>query len=73
MENNTRSGIDIQSLIKEISEGDGNAQDKLFRLYGKRLAYNNAKKYLAGIKLHLETIQRAESNNQEFKPKRSQL
>ena len=66
---NTRSGLDIQSLTKEIFDGDGNAQEKLLRLYGKRLAYNNAKKYLAGIKLHIETLQRAEKNSQEFTQK----
>jgi hypothetical protein len=69
LKNYTWSGLDIQSLVKEIFEGDGNAQDKLFRLYGKKLAYNNAKKYLAGIKLHIETLQRAEKNSQEFTQK----
>jgi len=69
LKNYTWSGLDIQSLVKEISEGDGNAQDKLFRLFGKKLAYNNAKKYLAGIKLYLEFLQRAENNNQEYTQK----
>ena len=36
-----------------LSSDGGNAQEKMRRLYGKELAYNNAKKYLAGIKLHL--------------------
>ena len=61
--------VDIPSLTKEIFEGRGNAREKLLRLYGKDLAYNNAKKYLAGIKLHLETLQRAEKNKQEFSQK----
>jgi hypothetical protein len=61
--------VDIPSLTKEIFEGRGNAQEKLLRLYGKDLAYNNAKKYLAGIKLHLETLQRVEKNKQEFAQK----
>ena len=36
-----------------LSSDGGNAQEKMRRLYGKELDYSNAKKYLAGIKLHL--------------------
>lgn len=56
----------IAALTREIFEGTGNAQQKLLRLYGKDLNYNNAKKYLAGIKLHLATMQNADSNDKEF-------
>jgi hypothetical protein len=58
--------LTIASLTTEIFEGAGNAQEKLFRLYGKNLNYSNAKKYLAGIKLHLTTLQHAEDNKQEY-------
>lgn len=33
--------------------GPGNAQEKLERIYGKHLSYNNAVMYLAGIRLHI--------------------
>ena len=58
--------LTVDSIIREITEGTGNAQEKLLRIYGKSLNYNNAKKYLAGIKLHLETMDRLKKNNQEF-------
>ena len=44
----------MNSFEQQVLATDGgNAQEKMRRLYGKELAYNNAKKYLAGIKLHL--------------------
>ena len=36
-----------------LADGGGNAQEKLRRLYGKDITYHNAKKYLAGIKMHI--------------------
>ena len=39
-----------------LSSDGGNAQEKMRRLYGKELEYNTAKKYLAGIKLHLDKM-----------------
>lgn len=56
----------IDKIAREVYDGEGNAQDKLLRIYGKELNYNNAKKYLAGIKLHLNTIKRLGNNQQEF-------
>ena len=41
-----------------MADGSGNAQEKMRRLYGKELAYNNAKKYLAGIKLHISHLEK---------------
>ena len=41
-----------------LSSDGGNAQEKMRRLYGKELAYNNAKKYLAGIKLHISHLEK---------------
>jgi len=52
--------------FEEQVRAPGNPQEKLLRLYGKQLAYNNAKKYLAGIKLHLDTMERLNNNNKEF-------
>ena len=49
-------------LIKEIYEGTGNSKEKLLRLYGKDLSYKRASAYLAGIKLHLETVKKLENN-----------
>lgn len=54
------------SLIKEVLEGPGNAQEKLLRIYGKDLSYNNAALYMAGIKLHLDTVKRLEKNIAEL-------
>jgi len=52
----------IDTITREIFDGEGNAQEKLKRIYGKELNYNNAKKYLAGIRLHLNTIKKANAN-----------
>lgn len=46
----------ITNIEQEILNGGGNPQDKLYRIYGKKVAYNTAKLYLTGIKLHLETM-----------------
>jgi hypothetical protein len=53
-------------LIKEIYEGTGNSKEKLLRLYGKDLSYKSASAYLAGIKLHLETVKKLENNFEAF-------
>ena len=54
------------NLEKEIYDGEGNAKEKLLRLYGKDISYKSAAAYLAGIKLHLETIKRLEKNLETF-------
>ena len=54
------------NLEKEIYDGEGNAREKLLRLYGKNLSYKSAVSYIAGIKLHLETIKRLEKNLETF-------
>ena len=46
----------IENIRREIFEGKGNSQEKLKRIYGKELNPTNARKYLAGIRLHLETM-----------------
>lgn len=46
----------ITNLENEILNGEGNAQEKIYRIYGKKLAYNTAKLYLTGIKLHLNAV-----------------
>lgn len=46
----------ITNIEQEILNGGGNPQDKLYRIYGKKIAYNTAKLYLTGIRLHLETM-----------------
>ena len=51
------------NLIAEVLEGSGNAQEKLYRLYGKKLTYRNAASYLAGIKLHINTVKKLASSN----------
>lgn len=50
----------------DVLTAPGNAQEKLKRYYGKELNYNNAKKYFAGIKLHLETMQKLDTNKVVF-------
>lgn len=51
------------NLIAEVLDGSGNAQEKLYRLYGKKLTYRNAASYLAGIKLHINTVKKLASSN----------
>jgi len=49
----------LNSFEQQVLSSDGgNAQEKMRRLYGKELAYNNAKKYLAGIKLHISHLEK---------------
>lgn len=43
-------------LEDEIFNSPGNPQETMRRLYGKELSFSNAKKYLAGIRLHINTI-----------------
>ena len=57
----------INNIIEDILEGSGNAQEKLYRIYGKKLAYNTAKLYLTGIKLHLNTVRKLE-NREDIPP-----
>ena len=56
----------MSSIEDQIFNSPGNAQEKMRRLYGKELGYNNAKKYLAGIKLHLNTVKGLDKNLQTF-------
>lgn len=42
-------------LEDEIFSSPGNPQETMRRLYGKELSFSNAKKYLAGIRLHINT------------------
>jgi len=59
----------INKIEHEVLEGDGNAQEKLYRIYGKKLAYDTAKHYLTGIKLHIDTLKKLEKNSslEEYK------
>lgn len=52
-----------EKIEKEIFEGEGNAQEKLERIYGKKLTYGSAKKYIAGIKLHLDFMRALEKTD----------
>ena len=54
------------NLEREIFDGEGNAKEKLLRLYGKDISYKSAAAYLAGIKLHLDTTRRLQKNNETF-------
>lgn len=57
----------MNEFERQLLSSDGNAQEKLRRWYGKELAYNTAKKYLAGIKLHLDKMrQLAGDGGQEY-------
>lgn len=47
----------------EVFETPGNPQEKMRRLYGKELSYSNAKKYLAGIRLHLNSVAQMNADN----------
>lgn len=54
------------NLEREIFDGEGNAKEKLLRLYGKDISYKSAAAYIAGIKLHLDTTRRLQKNNETF-------
>ena len=58
----------MNSFEQQVLATDGgNAQEKMRRLYGKELDYSNAKKYLAGIKLHLDKMEQlAGKGKQEY-------
>lgn len=56
----------MNEFEEQVLNAPGNSQEKLLRYYGKRLAPNNAKKYLAGAKLHILTMERLRNNEQEF-------
>lgn len=56
----------MNAFEEQVINAPGNAQEKMRRLYGKELAYNNAKKYLAGIKLHIDTLSKLEQNKSEY-------
>ena len=56
----------MNAFEEQVINAPGNAQEKMRRLYGKELAYNNAKKYLAGIKLHLGMMERLNKTSQEY-------
>lgn len=56
----------MNDFEEQVLNATGNAQVKLKRYYGKELNYNNAKKYLAGIKLHISTMERLHNNNQVY-------
>lgn len=56
----------MNEFEEQVLNAPGNSQEKLLRFYGKQLAPNNAKKYLAGAKLHILTMERLRNNKQEF-------
>lgn len=56
----------MNTFEEQVLNAPGNAQEQLSRLYGKNLAYNNAKKYMAGIKLHLRTMQALGQNKAAY-------
>lgn len=51
-------------LEDEIFNSPGNPQETMRRLYGKDLSFSNAKKYLAGIRLHINTKARLSPDSQ---------
>lgn len=51
-------------LEDEIFNSPGNPQETMRRLYGKELSFSNAKKYLAGIRLHINTKARLSPDSQ---------
>ena len=52
----------MNAFEEQVINAPGNAQEKMRRIYGKELTYSNAKKYLAGIKLHIDTLSKLEQN-----------
>lgn len=61
------------NLEKEIYDGEGNAKEKLLRLYGKDISYKSAAAYLTGIKLHLNTIRRLQKNEETFEEESQEI
>ena len=52
------------NLDQEVFNYPGNPQETMRRLYGKELSFSNAKKYLAGIRLHINTKARLSPDSQ---------
>ena len=61
--NTLNRGNLMNPIEAEVFETPGNPQEKMRRLYGKELSPSNAKKYLAGIRLHLNTLARMNVDN----------
>ena len=53
--NTFNRGNHMNPIEVEVFNSPGNPQETMRRLYGKELSYSNAKKYLAGIRLHINT------------------
>jgi len=56
----------IKKIENEILHGEGNAQEKLSRIYGKEISYHNSALYLAGIKLHINKINEIEKKRKSL-------
>ena len=54
----------MNGFEEQVINAPGNAQEKMRRIYGKELTYSNAKKYLAGIRLHINTKARLSPDSQ---------
>ena len=61
--NTLNRGNLMNPIEAEVFKSPGNPQEKMRRLYGKELSPSNAKKYLAGIRLHLNTLARMNVDN----------
>jgi len=58
--------LTITAIEQEIYSGKSTPQEIMGRIYGKALGATNARKYLAGIKLHIGLKQRLDKNTAEF-------
>ena len=56
----------LSAFEMDVLNAPGNAQEKLKRFYGKNISPSNAKKCFSGIKLHLETMQKLDTNKAVF-------
>lgn len=56
----------MNNFESQVLNSEGTPIEKLLRFYDKKLNYTNARKYLAGIKLHIAKMQTLEPDKQEF-------
>lgn len=56
----------MNTFDTEVAQATGNARELIQQFYNRKIGQNNAEKYLAGIRMHLETVQKLEENKQVF-------
>lgn len=56
----------MNAFETSVLQASGNAREIIRKYYGRDISSSNAKKYLSGIRLHLETKRKLDTNKQVF-------